>query len=134
MSAVTDPIADMLTKIRNAIQAEHLKVDIPASKLKIAIAKNLRDEGFIKNYKSIETQNKQKVLRIYLKYPTPHESAIVSLKRISKPGRRVYVKAEDLKPVLNNVGIWILSTSKGIITNNVAKKLNVGGEVLCEIS
>ncbi|MDR3237053.1 MAG: 30S ribosomal protein S8 [Spirochaetia bacterium] len=134
MSAVTDPISDMLTRIRNAIQAGHLKVDIPFSKLKVAITKILKDEGFIKNYKLIDSPNKQKILRIYLKYPTVNESAILNLTRISKPGRRVYVKAEDLKPVLNNIGVWILSTSKGVITSKAAKKLNVGGEIICEIS
>ncbi len=133
MSATSDPIADMLTRIRNAVKAEHLKVDIPSSKIKVAIAKILKDEGFVKNYKIIE-DNKQKVLRIYLKYSEENQSAILDLKRISKPGRRVYTKAEDLRPVYNNIGIWILSTPKGVITNKAAKKLNVGGEVICEIS
>ena len=133
MSATSDPIADMLTRIRNAVKAEHLKVDIPSSKIKVAIAKILKDEGFVKNYKIIE-DNKQKVLRIYLKYSEENQPAILNLKRISKPGRRVYTKAEELKPVFNNIGIWILSTPKGVITNKAAKKLNVGGEVICEIS
>ncbi len=133
MSRVSDPIADMLTRIRNAIMAGHLKVDIPSSKMKISIAKILKDEGFIKNFKIID-DNKQKILRVYLKYSPYNQSAILNLKRISKPGRRVYIKAEELRPVFNNIGIWILSTSKGIITNKAAKKLNVGGEVLCEIS
>ena len=133
MSATSDPIADMLTRIRNAVKAEHLKVDIPSSKIKVAIAKILKDEGFVKNYKIIE-DNKQKVLRIYLKYSEENQPAILDLKRISKPGRRVYSKAEDLRPVYNNIGIWILSTPKGVITNKAAKKLNVGGEVICEIS
>ncbi|PKL36135.1 MAG: 30S ribosomal protein S8 [Spirochaetae bacterium HGW-Spirochaetae-1] len=134
MSGITDPIADMLTRIRNALKAGHLKVDVPSSKLKVAITRILKDEGFIKNYKLLDSPNKQKILRIYLKYPSVNESSIVSLTRISKPGRRVYVSAEDLKPVYNNIGIWILSTSKGVITNKAAKKLNVGGEVICEIS
>ncbi|HOK02222.1 MAG TPA: 30S ribosomal protein S8 [Spirochaetota bacterium] len=132
MSATSDPIADMLTRIRNAVKAEHLKVDIPSSKMKVAIAKILKDEGFIKNYKLIE-DNKQKILRIYLKYTEDKQPAILELKRISKPGRRVYKRAIDLNPVYNNVGIWILSTPKGVITNKAAKKLNVGGEVICEI-
>jgi len=134
MSGITDPIADMLTRIRNALKAGHLKVDVPSSKLKVAITRILKDEGFIKNYKLLDSPNKQKVLRIYLKYPSANEAAIVNLTRISKPGRRVYVRAEDLRPVYNNIGIWILSTSKGVITNKAAKKLNVGGEVICEIS
>jgi len=133
MSATSDPIADMLTRVRNAVKAEHLKVDIPSSKIKVAIAKILKDEGFIKNYKIIE-DNKQKVLRVYLKYSDQNQSALLSLVRISKPGRRVYTKAEELKPVFNNIGIRILSTPKGVITNKAAQKLNVGGEVICEIS
>lgn len=133
MSVVSDPIADMLTRIRNAIRAGHLKVDIPSSKLKVSIAKILKDEGFIKNFK-INDDNKQKYLRIYLKYSDANQSAIGSLIRVSKPGRRVYIKAEELKPVINNLGIWIMSTSHGVITNKAAKKLNVGGEVICEIS
>jgi small subunit ribosomal protein S8 len=133
MSTTNDPIADMLTRIRNAIKAEHLKVDIPSSKMKVSIAKILKDEGFIKNYKIIE-DNKQKILRVYLKYNEQSQSAILSLVRISKPGRRIYSKAQELKPVYNNIGIRILSTPKGIITNKAAQKLNVGGEVICEIS
>jgi small subunit ribosomal protein S8 len=133
MSNISDPIADMLTRIRNAIQASHLKVDVPSSKVKSSIAKILKDEGFIKNYKIID-DNKQKLVRIYLKYSEDNQSAIYDLQRISKPGRRVYTSAAELKPVLNNIGIRILSTPKGIITNKSAKKLNVGGEILCEIS
>jgi small subunit ribosomal protein S8 len=133
MSATSDPIADMLTRVRNAVKAEHLKVDIPSSKIKVAIAKILKDEGFIKNYKIIE-DNKQKVLRVYLKYSDQNQSALLNIVRISKPGRRVYTKADELKPVLNNIGIRILSTPKGVITNKAAQKLNVGGEVICEIS
>ncbi len=133
MSATSDPSADMLTRVRNAVKAEHLKVDIPSSKIKVAIAKILKDEGFIKNYKIIE-DNKQKVLRVYLKYSDQNQSALLNIVRISKPGRRVYTKAEELKPVFNNIGIRILSTPKGVITNKAAQKLNVGGEVLCEIS
>ncbi len=133
MSRVSDPIADMLTRIRNAIMAGQLKVDIPSSKIKISIAKIMKDEGFIKNFKIID-DNKQKILRVYLKYTPYNQSAIISLKRVSKPGRRVYIKAGELRPVLNNIGIWILSTSKGVITSKAAQKLNVGGEVICEIS
>lgn len=133
MSGVSDPIADMLTRIRNAVQAQHLKVDIPSSKMKVGITKILKDEGFIKNYKIIDV-NKLKVLRIYLKYPENSESAIMHLARISKPGRRVYIQAKDLKPVLNNIGVRIISTPKGLLTNKAAQRLNVGGEVICEIS
>jgi small subunit ribosomal protein S8 len=133
MSCISDPISDMLTRMRNAIKAGHLKVDIPSSKMKISIARILKDEGFIKNYKLID-DNKQKILRVYLKYTATNQSAILNIRRISKPGRRVYFSAGDLRPVFNNVGIWILSTSKGIITNKAARKMNVGGEVVCEIS
>ncbi len=132
MSRVTDPIADMLTRIRNSIKAGQLKVDIPSSKMKMSIARIMKDEGFIKNFKIIE-DNKQKILRIYLKYNADNNSAILRLSRISKPGRRKYAKAEELKPVYNNVGVWVLSTSKGVVTNKAAKKLNVGGEIICEI-
>lgn len=133
MSAITDPIADMLTRIRNAVKAGHLIVDVPSSKMKVSIAKILKDEGFIKNFK-LNDDNRQKILRIYLKYSEENQPAILNLTRVSKPGRRVYVKAEELVPIYNNIGIWIISTSKGIITNKTAKKMNVGGEILCEIS
>ncbi len=133
MSAITDPIADMLTRIRNAVKAGHLIVDVPSSKMKVSIAKILKDEGFIKNFK-LNDDNRQKILRIYLKYSEENQPAILNLTRISKPGRRVYIKAEELTPIYNNIGIWIISTSKGIITNKTAKKMNVGGEILCEIS
>ncbi len=133
MSSVSDPIADMLTRMRNAVKAGHFKVDVPSSKMKVSIARILKDEGFIKNYKIID-DNKQKILRIYLKYGEGNQSVILNLKRISKPGRRVYISSKDLRPIYNNIGIWILSTSKGIITNKSAKKLNIGGEVVCEIS
>jgi small subunit ribosomal protein S8 len=132
MSAIIDPIADMLTRIRNAADAKHPKVDVPSSKIKMAIAKILKDEGFIKNYKIIE-DNKQSMLRVYLKYSEESQSALVQIKRISSPGRRIYIKAEDLKPVYNNIGIWILSTPKGVMTNKTAKQQNIGGELLCEI-
>ncbi len=133
MSSINDPIADMLTRIRNAVKAGHVKVDIPSSKIKINITKILKDEGFIKNFKIIDSNN-LKIIRIYLKYSDENEPSIHTLIRISKSGRRVYVKSEDLKPVLNNIGIWILSTSKGLITNKIAKKMNIGGEIICEIS
>jgi small subunit ribosomal protein S8 len=133
MSATTDPIADMLTRIRNAVKAGHLIVDVPSSKMKVSIAKILKDEGFIKNFK-LNDDNRQKILRLYLKYSDQNQPAILSLTRISKPGRRVYVQAENIVPIYNNIGIWIISTSKGIITSKTAKKMNVGGEVLCEIS
>lgn len=133
MSSLSDPIADMLTRMRNAIKAGHLKVDIPSSKMKVSIAKIMKDEGFVKNFKIID-DSKQKILRVYLKYAEGNQPAIMNLTRVSKPGRRIYIKSAELHPVYNNVGIWILSTPKGVVTNKVAKKLNVGGEVICEIS
>ena len=133
MSMTIDPIADLLTRLRNAINARHPKVDIPSSSMKVAIAKILKDEGYIKNYKIVE-DNKQNVLRVYLKYTEDNSSSVILLKRMSTPGRRVYIKASDLRPVFNNMGIWILSTPKGVITNKAAKQLNVGGELICEIA
>ena len=130
--AMSDPVADMLTRIRNGGKAEFAKVDIPGSKLKIEIARVLKEQGFIKKYKFLE-DDKQGVLRVYLKYAGEKKSAIYGLKRVSKPGRRVYNKSKDIKPVLNGLGISILSTSKGLMTDKQAKKENLGGEVLCNI-
>jgi len=129
---MSDPIADMLTRIRNAAKAKLNSVDIPGSELKKEIARVLKSQGFIKNYKFIK-DNKQGVLRVYLKYGSGRTSAIVGLKRISKPSRRVYVKGKDIKPVFNGMGIAILSTSSGIMTDGQARKKNVGGEVLCNV-
>jgi len=130
--AMSDPIADMLTRIRNAGNAKHKHVDIPGSKLKIELAKILKGQGFIKNYKFVN-DTKQGVLRIYLKYIDDGRHAIFGLERVSKPSRRVYSKSKDVKPVLNGLGIAILSTSKGVITDKQAVKNNLGGEVLCNI-
>lgn len=130
--ALSDPVADMLTRIRNAAKAKFNRVDIPGSKIKSEIAKVMRDEGFIRNYKLIE-DTKQGILRVYLKYDKNQDCAIYGLKRISKPSRRVYVGVRDIKPVLNGMGIAILSTSKGIMTDKHARKENIGGEVLCNI-
>ena len=130
--SMTDPIADMLTRIRNALMAGKEKVDIPASSLKEGIARILRDEGYIINYRMIE-DTKQGVIRITLKYGDPDVPAIENLQRISKPGRRVYVGAREVPRVLNGLGIAILSTSRGILTDRESKVQNVGGEVLCYI-
>lgn len=129
---VTDPLADMLTRIRNANVAKHGKTDIPASKMKISLAKILKDEGFIKNYKLIKDR-KHGILRVYLRYDESNESVILGLKRLSKPGRRLYVNARSIPPVLNGMGIAVLSTSKGIVTDRDARELNVGGELLCSV-
>ena len=129
---ITDPIADMMTRIRNAGKAKFNSVDIPGSKMKIEIAKVLKNEGYIRNYKFIK-DDKQGVLRVYLKYGSDQENAIYRLWRMSKPSRRVYVKSKNIKPVYNGTGIAILSTSKGIMTDRQAIKEKVGGELLCTI-
>ena len=129
---MNDPIADMLTRIRNAGKAKFNSVDIPGSMLKIELAKVLKDEGFIKNYKFIK-DSKQGILRIYLKYDESQKSAIYGIERVSKLSRRVYVKGKDVKPVLNGMGISILSTSKGVMTDQKARHENVGGEILCNV-
>ena len=129
---ISDPIADMLTRIRNAGKAKFNSVDIPGSKLKMELARVLKDEGFIKNYKFIKDK-KQGILRVYLKYDEKETHAIYGLERVSKPSRRIYARSKDVKPVLNGMGIAILSTSTGIMTDKKARAKNVGGEVLCNI-
>lgn len=130
--AMSDPIADMLTRIRNAGKAKFNSVDIPGSKLKTELAKVLKNEGFIKNYKFLK-DNKQGILRIYLKYGQDRNSAIFGIERISKPGRRTYVKSNELKPIFSGMGLAVLSTSKGIMTDKRAAKEKLGGEVLCKV-
>ncbi len=129
---VTDPIADMLTRVRNAQRAKHEKVDIDASILKLEIARILEEEGFIKKYKFIKDR-KQGLIRINLKYDDEGLPAISGLKRISKCGRRVYAGKDEIPKVLDGLGVAILSTSKGIITDNRCRKEGVGGEILCEV-
>jgi len=126
----SDPIADMLTRIRNAGKAKFNRLDIPGSRLKTEIAKVLMEEGFIRNYKFIKDK-KQGMLRVYLKYDDRQTFAIFGLERVSKPSRRTYVKGKDIKPVLNGMGISILSTSKGIMSDKKARAEKVGGEILC---
>jgi small subunit ribosomal protein S8 len=130
--AMSDPLADMLTRIRNAGKAKFNSVDIPGSKIKIELARVLKKEGYIRNYKFIK-DDKQGLLRIYLKYGPQQESAIYQLNRVSKPSRRVYTKSKDIQSVYSGTGVAILSTSKGILTDREARKENVGGEVLCTI-
>lgn len=129
---MNDPIADMLTRIRNAGKAKFNSVDIPGSKLKTELAKVLKSEGFIKNYKFIK-DSKQGILRIYLKYDENQSTAIYGIERVSKLSRRVYVKGNKIKPVLNGMGISIISTSKGIMTDQKARQENIGGEILCKV-
>jgi small subunit ribosomal protein S8 len=130
--AISDPIADMLTRVRNAVKAKMNSVDVPASKLKTELARVMKDEGYIKNYKFIQ-DGKQGVLRVYLKYGPGQKAIIYGLERVSKPSRRIYVKSREIKPVFNGMGVAILSTSKGIMTDRRARQENVGGEVLCNI-
>ena len=126
---ITDPIADMLTRIRNAGTAKHATVDVPASKMKISIAQILLDEGYIKGFQIID-DGTQGIIRITLKYLPGKQRVIQGLRRVSKPGLRVYAGADELPRVLNGLGIAIISTSKGVMTDKEARKLHVGGEVL----
>lgn len=129
---LTDPVADFLTRIRNSIRARHQKLDIPASNLKIEIARILKEEGYISNYKATE-EDGRRVLRVYLKYGAENEAAIVDLKRISRPGCRVYMGRDEIRRVQGGLGIAILTTPKGVMTGRSARKENVGGEVLAHI-
>ena len=129
---MTDPVADFLARIRNALGARHQKVDIPASKLKLEIARILKEEGYIANYKATE-ENGQKVLRVYLKYSAGNEAAISNVARVSRPGCRVYVGRAEIPRVLGGLGINILTTPRGVMTGKQARKEGVGGEILCEV-
>jgi small subunit ribosomal protein S8 len=128
---MSDPIADFLTRIRNASRAEHEKVDIPSSKLKLRMAEILKDEGFIKNFRVIE-DNKQGVLRVYLKYAGT-EKIISGIVRVSRPGRRIYVTKDKIPTILGGMGVAILSTSAGVMTDRQVKKQHLGGEVLAYV-
>lgn len=128
---MTDPIADMLTRIRNAIMVKANEVSIPSSNMKVEIAKILKEEGYINNFK-VEDDNKQGILKLSLKY-YKGKSVISGLERVSKPGRRVYCGADEIPRVMNGLGIAIISTSKGILTDKKCRELRVGGEVLCYI-
>ena len=132
MAVVTDTIADMLTRIRNANSMGYTDVTVPASKLKVELARILKEEGFIKDYKVV-SQDVRKTIELTLKYGNKKEKVITGLKRISKPGLRVYVKSDEVPKVLNGLGIAIISTSKGIMTDKDARKQNLGGEVLAYI-
>lgn len=135
MSKITDPIADYLTRLRNGIKAKHRIVEVPASNLKKAMTKVLFDKGYILNYKFDDEATPQGVIKIALKYhPTTKLSAIQELRRVSKPGLRQYRSSDELPRVLNGLGIAIVSTSKGVMTDKEARRENVGGEVLCYVS
>lgn len=128
--SMTDTIADMLTRIRNANRARYLDVEVPSSRLKVEIAKILKEEGYIKGYEVIK-DNKQGLLKIHLRYDPSKKGVISTIKRVSKPGLRVYVKRDRIPKVLNGLGTVILSTSKGILTDKEARDAGVGGELLC---
>ncbi|MGI6036811.1 MAG: 30S ribosomal protein S8 [Limnochordia bacterium] len=129
---MTDPIADMLTRIRNANSAQHEMVDIPASSLKKEVARILKEEGYIRDYKIIEDAN-QGVIRVFLKYGPHKERVIQGLKRISRPGLRVYAKKDEIPRVLRGLGVAIVSTSRGVMTDKQARQTGVGGEIVCYV-
>jgi small subunit ribosomal protein S8 len=131
--SLTDPVADLLTRIRNAINARQQKLDVPASKLKLEIARILKEEGYLSNFKATE-EGGRKVLRLYLKYGSNNDAAISNLARVSRPGCRVYVGHNEIPRVLGGLGINILTTPKGVMTGRQARKNGIGGEILCEVS
>ena len=130
--SMTDPIADLLTRIRNALLAKHDRLDVPSSKLKRNICALLKQEGYIQDFEVID-QSPQDSLRIFLRYTDAGTPAMRRMSRVSKPGRRVYRGADDIKPVLNGLGTAIVSTSRGLLTDRQAREMRVGGEILCEI-
>lgn len=130
---VTDPIADLLTRIRNGHMARHDKIDVPSSKLKQAMVRILKDENYIKNFKVVESKGKFPVIRIYLKYDQKGRPLINGLKRVSKPGRRVYCGKDQMPKILGGLGISILTTNKGVMVSRKAQALGIGGEILCNI-
>jgi small subunit ribosomal protein S8 len=138
---MTDPIADMLTRLRNAVIAKHARVDVPASKLKVEIARILEDEGYIQGFKVVEEKSPEaakattprQVIRIFLKYGPHGEKVLSGIERISRPGRRVYFRSTDVPPVLGGLGTSILTTSRGVMTGRAAMRAGVGGEVLCNV-
>lgn len=132
MGVVTDPVADMLTRVRNGIRARHARVEMPSSKLKVEIARILKDEGYIGNYKVAE-EGKKKVLRINLRYDTGGLSVISALERVSKPGRRVYLGKHEVPKVLGGLGVAILTTPQGVMTGKAARRAGVGGELICNV-
>jgi small subunit ribosomal protein S8 len=129
----TDPIADFLTRIRNAAAAKHQRVDVPASRLKADIARILKEEGYISTFKMVDENKTRKVLRVFLKYTPDRRSVITGIKRISKPGARRYLGFTDIRPVVGGLGINILTTPKGLMSGRNARKSKLGGEILCEV-
>jgi small subunit ribosomal protein S8 len=131
--SMTDPISDLLSRIRNAHMAKHDRLDVPVSKLKLEICKLLKEEGFIKNFRVVEGSGPTATLRVFLRYSAEGVPVINFLERISRPGRRVYKGADDIKPVRNGLGLGIVSTSQGLLSDAQARERRVGGELLCEI-
>jgi small subunit ribosomal protein S8 len=129
---ITDPIADLLTRIRNGVRARHSRVDLPSSKLKVEIARILKDEGYLANFKVVEEKGK-KTLRVFLRYTPDRRSVITDLRRVSRPGSRRYTGKSGIRPVVGGMGISILSTPRGVMTGQSARKEGVGGELLCEV-
>lgn len=129
---ISDPISDMLTRVRNALQARHPKVDVPSSKLKMELARILKEEGYILNFKLVE-EGPAKTIRLYLKYTALNQPVISKIERISRPGCRIYAGSKDIPKVLGGLGVNILTTSRGVMTGADARKAGVGGEVLCRI-
>ncbi|OLC85811.1 MAG: 30S ribosomal protein S8 [Acidobacteria bacterium 13_1_40CM_2_60_7] len=129
----TDPIADFLTRVRNAAAAKHQRVDVPSSKLKTEIARILKEEGYIATFKLVDENKARKTLRVFLKYTPDRRSVITGLKRISRPGARLYLGAAEIRPVVGGLGISILTTPKGVMSGRAARRARVGGELLCEV-
>ncbi len=129
----TDPISDFLTSIRNAVAAKHQRVDVPAARLKSELARILKEEGYISTFKMVDENKSHKTLRVFLKYTPDRRSVISGIKRISRPGARLYVGSHDVKPVVGGLGISIVTTPKGLMSGRAARKANVGGELLCEV-
>ena len=132
MAVVSDPVADMLTRIRNGFRARHQRVDMPSSKLKIDIARVLKEEGYISNYK-VSEEKKKRTLRVFLRYAPSGGSVITRIDRVSKPGRRVYVGSREVPKVLGGLGVNILTTPRGVMTGKAARRAKVGGEILCNV-
>ena len=130
---MTDPVADLISRIRNGVRAKLPKVDCPSSKLKVEIARILKDEGYISTYKLVDENKTRKMLRVFLKYTPDRRSVITGLKRISRPGARSYLGANDIRPVVGGLGISIMTTPKGLMSGRAARKAKLGGELLCEV-
>jgi small subunit ribosomal protein S8 len=130
---MTDPVADLLSRIRTAYMAKHDRLDVPASKLKLEVCRILKEQGYLESFQLLDSDPVKQQVRIFLRYTPDGEPLIRRLKRVSKPGRRVYKSAEEIRPVLNGLGVGIISTSLGLLTDSQARQRRVGGEVLCEV-